>query len=163
MATDTEAINLGNMRETVRRGWGDLSEPRLEGWPRAWARVTWRWEKELQSQTEMVLVFRNREKVNETKTGWSMSKGSAPGMRLETLTGPWAWQRAVEPQRGVSFCPKNKWKPVEVWTSGHKKKSPFRFSLIHRSHLILSLWSCLHPTVFLFVFHWERTGIYLKF
>jgi hypothetical protein len=31
MATDTEAINLSNMRETVRRGWGDLSEPRLEG------------------------------------------------------------------------------------------------------------------------------------
>ena len=31
MATDTEAINLGNMRESVRRGWGDLSEPRLEG------------------------------------------------------------------------------------------------------------------------------------
>ena len=52
---------------------------------------------------------------------------------------------------------------MEVWTSGHKKKSHFRFSLIHRSHLILSLWSCLHLTVFLFVFHWGRIGIYLKF
>ena len=44
-----------------------------------------------------------------------------------------------------------------------KKKSPFRFSLIHRSHLILSLWACLYPTVFLFIFHSGRTGIYLKF
>ena len=146
------------MRETVRRGWGDLSEPRLEGWQRAWARVTWRWEKELRCQTEMVLVFGNREKVNETRTGWTTSKRSARRMRLETLTGPWAWQRAVEPQRGVKLLSQEQMK-----ASGRKKKSPFRFSLIHRSHLILSLWSCLHPTVFLFVFHWGRTGIYLKF
>ena len=52
---------------------------------------------------------------------------------------------------------------LNVRTFKKKKKSPFRFSLIHRSHLILSLWSCLHPTVFLFLFHSGRTGIYLKF
>ena len=164
MATDTEAINLGNMRETVRRGWGDLSQPRLKGWQMAWARVTWRWEKELRCQTEMVLVFGNREKVNECTTGWTMSKGSAPRMRLETLTGPWAWQRAVEPHRGVKLLTREQMKAsgglnFRTW----KKKSPFRFSLIHRSHLILSLWPCLHPTAFLFFFHSGRTGIYLKF
>ena len=94
------------------------------------------------------------------------AKGQLPG---------WGWRHWQGPEldRGLwshseesSFCPKNTWKPVEVWTSGRKttkKKSPFRFSLIHRSHLILSLWSCLHPTVFRFVFHWGRIGIYLKF
>ena len=101
MATDTEAISLGNMR--LLGGDRDLSEPRLEGWQRAWGTVTWRWEKELQCQTEMVWVFGNREKVNETRTGWTTSKGSTPRMRLETLTGPWAWQMAVEKQWGVKL------------------------------------------------------------
>ena len=103
------------------------------------------------------------EKVNETRTGWTMTKGSTPRMRLEALTGPWAWQRVVEKQRGVKRLTQEQMKAVEVWTSGRKIKSPFRFSLIHRSHLILILWSCLHPTVFPFVFHSGRTGIYLKF
>ena len=105
----------------------------------------------------------DRENVNETGTGWTISKGSTPRKRLETLTGPWAWQRAVEKPRGVKLLTQEQWKPVEIWISGCKKKSPFRFSLIHRSHLILSLWSCLHCTVFLFLFHSGRTGIYLQF
>ena len=126
--------------------------------------MTWRWEKELQCQTEMVWVFGNREKVNETRTGWTMSKGSTPRMRLETLTGPWAWQRAVEKQRGVKLLTQGQMKGsggLNIRTK-KKKKSPFRFSLIYRSHLILSLWSCLHPS-FPFLFHSGRTGIYLKF
>ena len=94
------------------------------------------------------------------------AKGQLPG---------WGWRHWQGPEldRGLwshsdesSFCPRTNESPVEVWTSGRKttkKKSPFRFSLIHRSHLILSLWSCLHPTVFLFLFHSGRTGIYLKF
>ena len=91
------------------------------------------------------------------------ANGQLPGWGWRLLQGPeldrGLWSHSEE----SSFCPKNKWKPVEVRMSGRKKKSPFRFSLIHRSHLILSLWSCLHPTVFLFVFHWGRIGIYLKF
>ena len=148
MATDTEAINLGNMRETVRRGWGDLSQPRLKGWQMAWARVTWRWEKELRCQTEMVLVFGNREKVNECTTGWTMSKGQLPGWGWRHWQGPeldkGLWSHSVE----SSFSPKNKWKPAEVWTSGRYKNLPSDLAVIHRRHLIRRLWSCLHPTVF---------------
>ena len=163
MATDTEAINLGNRRETVRRGWGDLSEPRLEGWQRAWGTVTWRWEKELQCQTEMVLVFGNRDKVNETRTGWtheqrvSSQDEAGDTHRALSLTegcGATVRSQTFAPRTNESQC-KSERQDI--------KKTPLRFSLIHWSHLILSLWSCLHPTVFLFVFHSGRTGIYLKF
>ena len=145
MATDTQAINLGNMREIVRGGWGDLSEPILEGWQRASARVTWRWEKKLRYQTEMVLVFGNREKVNETRTGWTMSKGSTPRMRLETLTGAWAWQRAVEPQRGVKFLSQE----VEVWTSGRKKNLPSDLLLFIE---VIWFWACDPASILQFSF-----------
>ena len=100
-----------------------------------------------------------------------MRPGQAEPWAKSQLPG-WGWRHWQGPEldRGLwgnseesSFWPKNKWKPVEVWTSGRKIKSPFRFSLIHRSHLILSLWSCLHCTVFLFLFHSGRTGIYLQF
>ena len=49
-----------NMRETVRRGWGDLSEPRLEGWQRAWARVTWRWERYTTSDRNGFGIWKQR-------------------------------------------------------------------------------------------------------
>ena len=67
-----------------------------------------------------------------------------------------------ETVRSQAFDPRTN---ESQWRSERQdiKKSPFRFSLIHRSHLILSLWSCLHCTVFLFLFHSGRTGIYLQF
>ena len=67
-----------------------------------------------------------------------------------------------ETVRSQAFDPRTN---ESQWRSERQdiKKSPFRFSLTHRSHLILSLWSCLHCTVFLFLFHSGRTGIYLQF
>ena len=155
MATDTQAINLGNMRETVRSGWGDLPEPRLEGWQRAWSTATWRWEKELQCQTEM--VFGNREKVfgiwKQRKGKWDQDRLNHE-QRVNSQDEAGDTDRALsltegcgETVRSQAFDPRTN---ESQWRSERqdvkKKKSPFRFSLSHKSHLTLSLWSCLHPS-----------------